>query len=290
MANSFLLKISHYFLPHESNNYKAKALHNKAVIFYIVLLLFVQFSFSLLKWARLDVLGYATDISVEKILVLVNEKRREANLEPLTLSNDLAQAATAKGNDMFTQNYWAHVSPTGTTPWAFITATGYEYVYAGENLARNFDKSGEVVEAWMSSPTHKANILKPEYKDIGLAVINGRLDGEDTTLVVQEFGTPSRGVQAQVLPTFAPSQPEVLDLRVSFAGEIAKSRQSLLFPKLSKSFSIIVAEFLLMVIFIDSIYLWKFKTHRLGGHGLAHIIFIVALLGAMGATGIGVIL
>lgn len=290
MANFFTKKLRHYFVPHESNNFRARSLHNSAIIFYILLLIVFQFSLKVVRQVKPDILGYATDISVEKIITLVNQKRTEANLQPLSLSDQLSIAATAKGNDMFAKDYWAHVSPTGTTPWAFINASGYQYVYAGENLARNFNTAGEVVTAWMNSPTHRANILKPEYKDIGLAVINGRLNGEDTTLVVEEFGTLSKPAVAEVLPTAQPKQTVLADNRQPAEVQIPQSQGFLILPGINKAFSLVIAEFLLVVLFIDSLYLWKFKTHRLSGHSLAHIIFLGALIGAMGATGIGVIL
>lgn len=284
-------RLHHYFLPHESNNYKARALHNSAVFFYIVLLIILQFSTHLLKQMNSSVLGYATDITAEKILTLVNQKREEVSLQPLTLSGELSQAATQKANDMFTKDYWAHISPTGSTPWVFINDAGYQYVYAGENLARNFDTAQQVVDAWMNSPTHKANLLKPEYQDIGLSVMNGKLKGEDTTLVVQEFGTKSKSTVVEAIPTVPPSQPintennELAQVKASTIRTIPS-----FIPAFNKTFSLMLAEFMLIVLFIDSIYLWKAKTPRFGSHSLAHMIFLAALLGAMSATGIGVIL
>lgn len=297
MLTNLQKKLHHYFLPHESNNYRAKTLHSSSVVFYILLIISFQLFMSLYKRINPNVLGFATDISVDKILTLVNQKRTEVNLRPLSISNELNTAATSKGNDMFGKDYWAHVSPTGTTPWVFINSAGYEYIYAGENLARNFNTAEEVVEAWMNSPTHRANILKSEYNDIGLAVINGKLNGEDTTLVVQEFGTPSKSAVAQA-PTnqeklqVLPENKQLAKVETTvLAGKQTKTQiNSLVMPYINKSISLVVAEFLLIILFIDSIYLWRTKTARLSSHSLAHIIFFGALLGAMGATGIGSIL
>lgn len=291
MLTNLQKKLHHYFLPHESNNYKAKTLHNSSVLFYILLVISFQLFISLLKQVNPNVLGFATDIKVEKILDLVNQKRIESDLKPLTLSNNLVTAATGKATDMFVKNYWAHVSPTGVTPWVFINSAGYEYVYAGENLARNFNTSEEVVEAWMNSPTHRANILKSEYNDIGLSVMNGRLNGEDTTLVVEVFGTPTKSNLAQV-----PDQQklavenQLVQTQIPLQKQTKEKKNSLLLPNFNKTISLAIAEFLLVVLFIDSIYLWKSKTARLSSHSLAHIIFLGALIGAMGATGIGSIL
>lgn len=261
----------------------------------MILLLLFQSSVNIVRYFRPNVLGYATDITVEKVVELINKKRVEANLPVLTLSAELSTAATAKATDMFAKNYWAHVSPTGSTPWVFITSAGYSYVYAGENLARNFNTSDEVVEAWMNSQTHRANILKSDYRDIGLAVLNGKLNGEETTLVVQEFGTRAQPEVAKINPSPLPLQPvaennQSTNAQAANPSQLGVKNTFLASPAIAKTFSLFLAEFLLVVLFIDSIYLWRSKTERLSSHSLAHIIFLAALIGAMGATGIGVIL
>jgi hypothetical protein len=94
---------------------------------------------------------------------------------------------------MFEQ-HWDHFGPNGETPWQFIRAEGYNYVYAGENLAKGFQTAEGVHEAWMASPTHAANIMSGNYKDIGVAVVQGVLLGKQTTLVVQMFGNLTTNV------------------------------------------------------------------------------------------------
>lgn len=218
----------------------------------------------------------------------MNSKRLEANLQPLVLSPELSTAANQKAGDMFDKNYWAHISPTGTTPWYFITQAGYEYVYAGENLAKSFDTADEVVAAWMNSSTHRANILKPEYTEIGLAVMNGKLSGEETTLVVQEFGTKLKATARVNSPSqLGEAVPGTLS---ALSGIIEKTDKPLIPFKLTKTFSFLLAEFLLVILFIDSIFIVKNKTYRVSGHSLAHFIFLAALVGAMSITGAGVIL
>jgi hypothetical protein len=92
---------------------------------------------------------------------------------------------------MFTENYWAHNSPSGNSPWVWFKQEGYNYMYAGENLARGFSNSKDTVDAWMASKMgHKENLLGSNYQEIGIAVEDGVLNGEKTTLVVQLFGTP----------------------------------------------------------------------------------------------------
>lgn len=250
----------------------------------------------LVKRVNPSVLGFATDITVEKVLELVNGKREENNLPPLVLSSELSQAATKKASDMFINNYWAHISPTGTTPWNFITSSGYQYLYAGENLAKDFDKTEDMVGAWMSSTTHRANILKPEYTDIGLSVMNGKLNGSDTTLVVQEFGsraviqadTDKKGIETAKAKQATVSN--TANIHLSASGGVIGNRRNIISPEITKTASLVLTEFLLIVLFLDSLYIWKFKPLRISGHSIAHIIFLGALIGAMGATGIGVIL
>jgi len=205
-----LADIKHFFLPRESNNQRAKTLHPSVLIFYIMFLITIQLSINIFQGVGHSILGYATNISVNDLFTLTNQKRTENGLSSVSLSSELNNAATGKAQDMFTKNYWAHTAPDGTAPWVFITGAGYNYLYAGENLAKDFGDSVGVVNAWMDSATHRANILNDKYKDIGFAVVNGTLNGSETTLVVQFFGTRAGGapqtsqVAASTVPTATP--------------------------------------------------------------------------------------
>ncbi|KKS46429.1 MAG: hypothetical protein UV09_C0017G0017 [Candidatus Gottesmanbacteria bacterium GW2011_GWA2_42_18] len=282
---------AHYFFPNYSNNYRAKTLHRPSLLIYILFLLVIQSAYLQIRSMNPNILGFATDITHEKILYLVNLERQKSGLDPLSYSIELATAASQKAQDMFLKNYWAHISPTGATPWEFIVRNGYQYIYAGENLAKSFNTSEEVVAAWMNSPTHRANIMKEEYTEIGIGIANGSLNGEETTLVVQEFGsrgrtltatdTPDRTFTAEVIPTTMPV-PAIAYKEAKTAVNANK--------KLPKMLSIVIAEFMLVILMIDSLFIWRHKTIRLGSHSLAHILFFLTLLGAMSATGIGAIL
>ena len=102
---------------------------------------------------------------------------------------------------MFNKQYWAHTAPDGKEPWDFMSEAGYSYQVAGENLARDFSTTSAMVAAWMASPTHRANIMNGRYTEIGIAVINGTLEGVETTLVVQMFGTPRSSTVKASVPT-----------------------------------------------------------------------------------------
>lgn len=185
---------THLFLPHHSNNQKPRLLHPPTILIVAFILLAFQFSLHFLRQRNTGVLGYASSISLDEVLRLTNERRKEAGLSPLKLDPVLSQAAKSKGEDMLNKDYWAHVSPDGVEPWKFFLDVGYKYRYAGENLARDFSNAASIVSAWMASPTHRDNILSPKYEDIGLAVVEGDLAGADTTIVVQFFGTKLSGI------------------------------------------------------------------------------------------------
>jgi hypothetical protein len=125
------------------------------------------------------------------IVDLTNRDRLNNNDSNLKPNDLLSAAAQAKANDMASKGYFAHTSPEGITPWYWFKQVGYKYVYAGENLAINFDESLDVENAWMNSPTHRANILNNHYTDIGVAMAQGIYQGRVATFVVQEFGSTS---------------------------------------------------------------------------------------------------
>ncbi len=195
-----LKQISHFLAPQRSNNHRPQILHPESLIF--ISILTVGF-FALVQTFRFfpnlknSVLGYAANISVEDVVSQTNQQRAKSGLQPLVLNSQLSQAALAKAQDMFDHQYWAHTSPQGKEPWDFIKQANYTYKVAGENLARDFNDTASMVKAWMASPTHKANIMNGKYKQIGIAVVDGTLQGFETTLVVQMFGTPQ--VQAAAI-------------------------------------------------------------------------------------------
>lgn len=309
----------HFFLPHESNNFRPRTLHFSALVFYILLFLLLQVSFRVIKLTRPDILGFATDMNVEKLLNLTNLQRAELGLPPLKLDPALSAAAAAKANDMFSKNYWAHNAPDGTTPWVFVQNAGYQYLYAGENLAKDFSNSEGVVSAWMASPSHKENIVKREYQDIGFAVVNGRLAGEETTLVVQFFGTPQPVAVAArpvIIPPVAASQSEVLLREIPLPSPLSSPNPSPIpimaqltpttlsslkvagvtryplinFFNITKNLASLLTGVLLVVLMSDGIFIWRRKIVRVSGHNLAHVIFLMGLLGALWVTSQGVIL
>ncbi len=138
------------------------------------------------------VLGYATGISPTQLLSDTNSDRITYHEPALQLNKDLTKAAQAKADDMIHRGYWNHVTPDGKQPWSFITATGYQYEAAGENLAYGFGTSDQVITAWMNSPEHRQNVLDADYQDIGFGIANSvNFQGNGpTTVVVAMYGMP----------------------------------------------------------------------------------------------------
>lgn len=301
--------LHHYLVPHEGNNHRAKALHHEALLAYVLVLGIFNLSIQFFHKQAPDVLGYATDIRVEQLLSDTNAKRASAGLAPLTLNGTLSQAAAAKAADMFANNYWAHNSPQGKSPWDFIIGSGYRYTLAGENLAKNFDTSGGVVDAWMASPTHRENVLKAGYQDVGFAVVNGVLNGEETTLVVQMFGTTNTKPVAQIpqvqaaalkpatsdltapVKTVVPTEPaaQITQAPVPTAipqpvAEPAFTLQSVKMTPLvnisglTHQVAFVFVGLLIGVLAVDAYVVSRRRVVRLVGHNIAHILFLVTIL------------
>lgn len=295
--------LHHLFIPHEENNYRAKSLHTDFLTVYLVIAFLMMIVF---KQGNIhDVLGFATDISVDKLSQLTNEQRQKYNLPLLSVNSALSLAAQKKAENMFQENYWSHYSPGGKTPWDFILGAGYKYEYAGENLAKNFLFSNGVVDAWMNSTTHRDNLLKKEYTEVGFAIVNGVLNGEQTTLVVQLFGKPTAGsfsppaveaseptnnapvqAQAEVIPEVQPIVEKQVEQAI-----IKKVEQPKVNPlKLTFNLNIIFMIFLIAALILDFYFASKFNVIRIGGKNTAHLLFLVFVLIGLFMSTIGTII
>lgn len=276
--------IHHLFVPHEENNFRAKSLHTDFLTVYLVIAFLMMIAF---KQGN-NVLGFATDISVDKLYQLTNEQRQNNSLSPLSLNSTLNLAAQRKAENMFAENYWSHYSPDGKTPWDFILGAGYQYEYAGENLAKNFLFSNGVVDAWMDSTTHRENILKKEYTEVGYAIVNGILNGEQTTIVVQEFGKPMASsftpetVEASEVTNNVPAVPEIKS-----ATAIQSKVNAFNF---TFNLNVIFIAFLLLALALDFYFASKFNIIRIGGKNTAHFLFIIFILIGLFMSTIGSII
>ncbi|MEK7149532.1 MAG: CAP domain-containing protein [Patescibacteria group bacterium] len=127
------------------------------------------------------------------IIIWTNTERAMAVLPTLKENENLNKAALAKARDMFKNQYFEHISPVdGVGPAELAKQAGYDYLEVGENLILgNFENDKAVVEGWMNSSGHRANILNSKYKEIGVAALKGIYQGKEVWIAVQEFGRPT---------------------------------------------------------------------------------------------------
>lgn len=187
-------------VPHERNNFKPLLFTLGGVVAVITLALLMQFAYLVHTRIVVTQTDFLASILPGVLATLTNEDRARAGIATLTEDAHLARAAQMKAEDMAARGYFAHVDPEGRQPWYWLQQAGYEYTYAGENLAVNFTDSRDVQQAWMKSPTHHANIVKAEYSRIGIGVARGTYKGNDTTFVVQFFATPKAAAAPVPVP------------------------------------------------------------------------------------------
>ena len=183
--------LRHALVPHKGNHYRPHLVRLHGITAVLVLAVLMQLTYGFVTSGRLEVLGRVSNISAGELLADTNVERSKTSLPELKLNDQLSRAAFLKAQDMFANNYWAHTSPAGVTPWKWLGDSGYNYNVAGENLAKNYPTSQATVNAWMNSETHRANILNGTYQEIGFAVVDGTLDGREATLVVAYYGSPA---------------------------------------------------------------------------------------------------
>ncbi len=308
--------LHHLLIPRESNNHRPKLLHHDTLFFVIALFVFVGGILGTIHNNYPQVLGISSDISTQDLLTITNQKRQENGQKPLKMDSELTQAAQAKGENMFAKNYWAHIAPDGTTPWYFIKNAGYEYFYAGENLARGFTTAQAVVDAWMASPTHRENMLSPNYDDVGFSVQTGTLTGSDTILVVEEFGRRYGGTTATVQtpqtsptpiqssptpaviavvtlvpsPTVVPSTPTPQIQKPQQPAVASVVNNPLVDSKsLKKNIAFGVLFLFIAVLIVDALIIERKKIARVVAHNLDHIIFLGIILAVIIIIGGGLI-
>ena len=109
----------------------------------------------------------------KEVLELVNKERAKVGLRALTLSQELTNVATLKAKDMAENGYFDHTSPTYGSPFEMMRQFGVQYRSAGENIAAGQSTAQEVMDAWMNSSGHRANILNSDYEQIGIGYYTG---------------------------------------------------------------------------------------------------------------------
>lgn len=307
-----LAPFRHWFTPHHTNNFRPKIIQPAGLVLLIAFTLLFNTSIRLIDSTARNILGFSSSVTIDEVVALTNERRVAEGLQPLKISSALSQAAIAKATDMFADNYWAHTAPDGRTPWDFIVGAGYRYTYAGENLAKDFGNTPQMVQAWMDSQTHRDNIVSPKYTEIGVAVVPGSLNGEDTVLVVQMFGSrttntasaeegqilaqqkPAIAQEAplvktedtpRVTPTPQPETVVVEEPAPQAENLVALIETKELTPKpmfeiyqVRKTVSVTTTILLMLVLLADLVVAESRKLSRRVGKNWAHLIFISFVL------------
>lgn len=181
-----------FFIPNANNNYQPKSLHPKRLLFHaagallikLIVIILVAY-YPLTAWMTPDV----SAAEGRKIIALTNSLRKSLSLNALTENLRLNQAAIKKIDDMFINQYFAHLSPQKFDLESFLKQASYtNYITVGENLAMGYDNADEVMKAWKKSPTHYSNLVDPNFKEIGVALAGGTYKDMDTIFAAQYFG------------------------------------------------------------------------------------------------------
>lgn len=270
---------------------------------YPFILLVLLFSLSTFGVLRPGILGIISSIEPQNVVEETNSARIARGLSPLKESEKLKIAAQKKAQDMAEKGYWAHISPTGQTPWDFMRETGYTYSIAGENLARDFSDVGSMISAWLASPSHKENLLNKDYAEIGIGVAQGQVGGKDTLLVVQMFATPAptlvplarEKTEQPKPPAGSESKPLAVNQKLELEKEIAQESQPQVKeerevidvskiakggPKFDyfatqKTISISLVSLLAVLFLIDFAFAKVRHLARPGGHPFFHLLFLI---------------
>lgn len=238
--------VKKYFIPNEENEYVPHIMR-KASVAVLSFISILVFFIGVLNVVIIQNTSLLSAVIPDSLVVLANNNRVQNKLNSLEQNYLLQMAAQKKANDMAAKGYFAHTSPDGKSPWFWFKEVGYDFQYAGENLAVNFVDSQDVDTAWMNSPGHRANILNGKFTEIGIATAKGYYNGRETIFVVQMFGKPLRtsptrlvqkAVQTQVVsasgtttPTSTPKLPIIQSNQKSVSTSTPTSTSKIISQK-----------------------------------------------------------
>lgn len=183
--------IKHFFVPQKSNGFRPHAIRWQSLTLTAIISLLTHASYVYFTTGQVGVLGKSVNIDVKSLALETNKIRKKNNLNELIIDARLSSAAQKKADDMIKNNYWSHNSPTGASPWDFINNSGFSYISAGENLAKNYPDIESLISAWMSSETHRKNILNSDFNSVGFAISDGVIDTKITTIIVALYAQSS---------------------------------------------------------------------------------------------------
>ncbi len=171
-------------------------------------------------------------LTMQGVIEYTNIARAQnGGFSTLTENFTLNLNAEMKLSDMFTKQYFEHVSPySGIGPGDLAKTVGYAYVIVGENLALgDFGSDTKLVDAWMNSPGHRANILNAHYQEIGVAVRKGIYEGRQTWLAVQSFGMPLSACPSIVTSMkvqIDANNAQISDMKITLDAKLAQIEET----------------------------------------------------------------
>ena len=202
-----------YFWPHLGNNHHPHIWRRHHVQVLAGLLLVSKVALVIILFSFVP---YGAQLSpqVEQAMVnLTNQYRLKLNLPTLTRNLYLDSVAQLRANDMIVSDYFSHYTPDGRKPWEWIDTKQYNFSRLGENLAMDFVTAEAVFKAFVASPTHEKNLRNSGYRDIGVAMVSGALEGKETNLMVILYGAeqpqPAPAVVAKPTEPVTKPQPSV---------------------------------------------------------------------------------
>lgn len=301
-----------HFIPHHGNDHRPHILRSTNIRYIVYFVILIEiFTFLIPTLTKISTTGGMASVLPSVLANLTNEARENSSLSLLSINSKLTKAAELKAKDMASLGYFAHTSPEGKTPWYWLDKVGYDYQYAGENLAINFTDSHDVTEAWMNSPSHKANIVKNKYTEIGTGIATGLYEGNETIFVAQIYASPNEvtksiplkiikdnktpiqdgitkvsintesegekilGAESETLEAISTTESEVETKDPSFLQELIASPRNTSNALLYIIFAIILIALLLYIVI-------KMKNHHLGL--ITNGLLALSLIGAIFIT------
>ncbi|MCE9644004.1 CAP domain-containing protein [Candidatus Parcubacteria bacterium] len=250
-----LRTLARFFIPSKGNRYKPRFFTARPVGLILAVLVLLELGVLAqgMLLTRSD--RYLTSVLPGALAAFSNEARSEAALPALRPDAHLAKAALLKAEDMASRGYFSHQTPEGQEPWIFLEKAGYDYSYAGENLAVNFSDSQDVTDAWLLSPTHRANLLNADFSEVGFGVATGTYQGREAVFVVQFLAAPA-GADVPVQPAMEvlPAEVSVGESGVSEVKAYVTSQSSLSGRILSSPRSLASTVNLILLAFIACLF------------------------------------
>lgn len=278
--------IKKVFYPQIENNHRPYFWHPVSISFFVLAIIFLS-GIILYKNTSIDDNSLLSDIKSGVVIAFTNNERKDVGLPELIENETLNQAALLKAQDMASKGYFAHYSPNGASPWSWFTQAGYQYQKAGENLAVNFKDSKTVVNAWMDSPTHKANIVKDGYTEIGIGIAEGEYKGKKALYVVQLFATPKIDTAASKLFAFSiEKKAEVTNDQISVRGaEITLVSLATIFEIFTtQTYSLVIILLLISLLIISAIVILLIKGKQHTRQFYISLFILVIALGISVST------